>query len=164
MSKAKHLQAILRGQHQLLHQLHANGPAAASASALGPLRLIPTRLLAGPGLDSDSRSIHTQSSDPNHIPGSGRADASSSNGSCNSGQQSASTSFFDQPFQQTRHNYVFAHGASGFAKHPGKAPALTPEEDRAYLSVQVGEDSYFRRHDALGVADGVGGWSGTTGK
>ncbi|KAK3838405.1 MAG: phosphatase 2C-like domain-containing protein, partial [Linnemannia elongata] len=31
-------------------------------------------------------------------------------------------------------------------------------------SVQVGEDSYFRRHDALGVADGVGGWSGTTGK
>ncbi|KAF9959137.1 hypothetical protein BGZ72_010266 [Mortierella alpina] len=262
MSKAKHLQAILRGQHQLLHQLHANGPASASASAMGPLRLIPTRLLAGPSLDSGSRSIHTQthpppsqahrpqpshsqryrrqqrqrdptscpaatcllhtsasdrslaassptsssatsseshlagsspepiqypaphvfaehastswsselpwidthaqpSSDPSHIPGSGRADSSSSNASS---QQSASTSFFDQPFQQTRHNYVFAHGASGFAKHPGKAPTLTPEEDRAYLSVQVGEDSYFRRHDALGVADGVGGWSGTTGK
>ncbi|KAF9953695.1 hypothetical protein BGZ70_000149, partial [Mortierella alpina] len=94
---------------------------------------------------------------------SSRADSSSSNGSSNTSQQSASTSFFDQPFQQTRHNYVFAHGASGFAKHPGKAPTLTPEEDRAYLSVQVGEDSYFRRHDALGVADGVGGWSGTTG-
>ncbi|KAF9277183.1 hypothetical protein BGZ68_009474, partial [Mortierella alpina] len=104
---------------------------------------------------------HTQSStDPSHIPGSGRADSSSSTSS----QQSTSTSFFDQPFQQTRHNYVFAHGASGFAKHPGKAPTLTPEEDRAYLSVQVGEDSYFKRHDALGVADGVGGWSGTTGK
>ncbi|ORZ14408.1 phosphatase 2C-like domain-containing protein [Lobosporangium transversale] len=73
------------------------------------------------------------------------------------------SSFFDQPFQKTRHNYVFAHGASGFAKNPGKAPVLTPEEDRAYFSVQVGEDSYFRRHDALGVADGVGGWSGTTG-
>ncbi|KAG9324496.1 hypothetical protein KVV02_006090 [Mortierella alpina] len=264
MSKAKHLQAIL-------HQLHANGPAAASASAWGPLRLIPTRMLAGPSLDSGSRSIHTQahphpsqahrrptsqsprysrqhrqqrdstscpaaacllhtsasdrslaassptsssatsseshlaganpesiqypasttptsphvfaehastswsselpwvdthtqSSDPSHIPGSGRADSSPSNGSSNNSQQSASTSFFDQPFQQTRHNYVFAHGASGFAKHPGKAPTLTPEEDRAYLSVQVGEDSYFRRHDALGVADGVGGWSGTTGK
>ena len=73
-------------------------------------------------------------------------------------------SFFDQPFQNTRHNFVFAHGASGFAKHPAKATTLTPEEDRAYLSVQVGEDSYFRRDDALGVADGVGGWSGTTGK
>lgn len=76
---------------------------------------------------------------------------------------SGSTSFFDQPFQNTRHNFVFAHGASGFAKHPGKV-ALTPEEDQSYFSVQVGEDSYFRRHDALGVADGVGGWSGTTGK
>ncbi|KAG0365041.1 hypothetical protein BGZ54_006929 [Gamsiella multidivaricata] len=65
------------------------------------------------------------------------------------------SSFFDQPFQNTRHNYVFAHGASGFAKNPGKAPTLTPEEDRAYFSVQVGEDSYFRRHDALGVADGA---------
>ncbi|KAF9413301.1 hypothetical protein BGZ94_000777 [Podila epigama] len=72
-----------------------------------------------------------------------------------------STSFFDQPtFQNTRHNFVFAHGASGFAKHPSKAPTLSPEEDQAYFSVQVGEDSYFRRHDALGVADGVGGWSG----
>jgi hypothetical protein len=73
-------------------------------------------------------------------------------------------SFFNQPFQSTRHNFVFAHGASGFAKNPGKAPTLTPEEDRAYFSVQVGEDAYFRRHDALGVADGVGGWCGTTGK
>ncbi|KAG0004679.1 hypothetical protein BGZ80_009673 [Entomortierella chlamydospora] len=72
-------------------------------------------------------------------------------------------SFFDQPFQSTRRNYVFAHGASGFAKNPGKVPTLTPEEDRAYHSVQVGEDSYFVRHDALGVADGVGGWSNTTG-
>ncbi|KAF9437987.1 hypothetical protein BGZ76_010274 [Entomortierella beljakovae] len=72
-------------------------------------------------------------------------------------------SFFNQPFQNKRRNFVFAHGASGFAKNPGKAPILTPEEDRAYCSVQVGEDSYFRRHDALGVADGVGGWSNTTG-
>ncbi|KXS15311.1 protein serine/threonine phosphatase 2C [Gonapodya prolifera JEL478] len=27
-----------------------------------------------------------------------------------------------------------------------------------YLSVGVGEDAYFKRDDALGVADGVGGW------
>lgn len=83
-------------------------------------------------------------------------------GGISSSSSSGSTSFFDQPFQNTRHNFVFAHGASGFAKHPGKV-TLTPEEDQAYFSVQVGEDSYFRRHDALGVADGVGGWSGTTG-
>ncbi|KAI1320382.1 hypothetical protein EDD11_001184 [Mortierella claussenii] len=87
-----------------------------------------------------------------------------SNSSSNNTKKTTTASFFDQPFQNTRHNYVFAHGASGFAKNPGKQPTLTPEEDRAYLSVQVGEDSYFRRHDALGVADGVGGWSGTTGK
>lgn len=30
-------------------------------------------------------------------------------------------------------------------------------------SVQVGEDSYFLRSDSLGVADGVGGWSGKPG-
>ncbi|KAG0267370.1 hypothetical protein BG011_006787 [Mortierella polycephala] len=78
-------------------------------------------------------------------------------------QGSTSTSFFDQPFQNMRHNYVFTHGASGFAKNPSKPSTLTPEEESAYFSVQVGEDSYFRRHDALGVADGVGGWSGTSG-
>ncbi|KAG0351906.1 hypothetical protein BG005_008599 [Podila minutissima] len=124
MSKAKHLQTILRGQ-QLLHQLHSSATVSgASSVSVGPtssLRILPTRLLVGPR-----------------------------------------SSFFDQPFQNTRHNFVFAHGASGFAKHPGKV-TLTPEEDQAYFSVQVGEDSYFRRHDALGVADGVGGWSGTTG-
>ncbi|KAG0266978.1 hypothetical protein DFQ27_009255 [Actinomortierella ambigua] len=68
-----------------------------------------------------------------------------------------STTFFPQPvFQQTRHNYVFSHSASGFAKNPNRPPILTPEQDQAYFSVQVGEDSYFQRHDALGVADGVG--------
>lgn len=30
-------------------------------------------------------------------------------------------------------------------------------------SVQVGEDAYFLRSDSLGVADGVGGWSGKPG-
>ncbi|KAG0237959.1 hypothetical protein BGW42_008059 [Actinomortierella wolfii] len=76
----------------------------------------------------------------------------------------SSSTLFPQPvFQKTRHNYIFSHGASGFAKNPNRPPILTPEEDQAYFSVQVGEDSYFRRHDALGVADGVGGWSGTSG-
>ncbi|KAF9307497.1 hypothetical protein BGZ91_008426, partial [Linnemannia elongata] len=97
----------------------------------------------------------TQSSyDPARLP----TTAGNNNNSSTSSNQGGLTpaSFFDQPFQNTRHNYVFAHGASGFAKNPNKGPTLTPEEDRAYFSVQVGEDSYFRRHDALGVADGVG--------
>lgn len=33
----------------------------------------------------------------------------------------------------------------------------------ALLSVQVGEDAYFVRHNSLGVADGVGGWAGRKG-
>ncbi|KAG0377554.1 hypothetical protein BGX24_005886 [Mortierella sp. AD032] len=104
----------------------------------------------------------TQSSyDPARMP---NTTGTNNNSNSNSNQGLTPASFFDQPFQNTRHNYVFAHGASGFAKNPNKGPTLTPEEDRAYFSVQVGEDSYFRRHDALGVADGVGGWSGTTGK
>ncbi|KAF9202483.1 hypothetical protein BGZ49_007356 [Haplosporangium sp. Z 27] len=106
--------------------------------------------------------------DPNTLasyePGHGPArNDGGGNGNTGKTTGTGSMAFFDKPFQNTRHNYVFAHGASGFAKHPGKAPTLTPEEDRAYCSVQVGEDSYFRRHDALGVADGVGGWSNTTG-
>ncbi|KAG0202647.1 hypothetical protein BGX28_004907 [Mortierella sp. GBA30] len=164
MSKAKHIHNILRGQHQLLQQLQSSaavaavaGGASASTKGMGALRLIPTRLVIDP---------HTQSSiDPSKAPASNSINASAGwTGTGNNKQETTSHSFFDQPFQNTRHNYVFAHGASGFAKHPSKAATLTQEEDRAYFSVQVGEDSYFRRHDALGVADGVGGWSGTTGK
>jgi hypothetical protein len=29
------------------------------------------------------------------------------------------------------------------------------------LAVQIGEDAYFVRDNAMGVADGVGGWSRT---
>ncbi|KAI9331238.1 phosphatase 2C-like domain-containing protein [Zopfochytrium polystomum] len=35
---------------------------------------------------------------------------------------------------------------------------LDPAEEAKYLSAQVGEDSYFSRPEAVGVADGVGGW------
>ncbi|RUS13008.1 hypothetical protein BC937DRAFT_86500 [Endogone sp. FLAS-F59071] len=75
--------------------------------------------------------------------------------------------FFDKAFPTPRRSYVFSHAATGFPKVGGKkvaSPVLSPEEDSKYYSVQVGEDSYFRRYDALGVADGVGGWSGTTGE
>ncbi|KAF9086746.1 hypothetical protein BGX23_008620 [Mortierella sp. AD031] len=186
MNKAKHLQAILRGQHQLLQQLPTASAAAAATSATtttttaASLRLLPSRLVvATSGNQAGGHAFGeqattsqwtselpwidplTQSSyDPIRLPNN--TSGSSNNNNSNQGGQNTA-SFFDQPFQNTRHNYVFAHGASGFAKNPNKGQTLTPEEDQAYFSVQVGEDSYFRRHDALGVADGVGGWSGTTG-
>ncbi|ORE11744.1 protein serine/threonine phosphatase 2C [Rhizopus microsporus var. microsporus] len=55
-------------------------------------------------------------------------------------------------------SYTLAHGASGFAK---KYHYTTPDAKKrdTYCSIQIGEDAYFRRSDALGVADGVGGWS-----
>ena len=37
--------------------------------------------------------------------------------------------------------------------------ALPPTDDSLYFAHQVGEDAYFIRPDALGVADGVGGWA-----
>ncbi|KIJ67255.1 hypothetical protein HYDPIDRAFT_127141 [Hydnomerulius pinastri MD-312] len=39
----------------------------------------------------------------------------------------------------------------------------TPTEDLS-LAVQVGEDAYFIRENAMGVADGVGGWSRAKGR
>ncbi|KAI8140827.1 phosphatase 2C-like domain-containing protein [Fennellomyces sp. T-0311] len=56
-------------------------------------------------------------------------------------------------------SYLFASGATGFAKR-GRSTHGASEH---YQSTQVGEDAYFVRADALGVADGVGGWAGTLG-
>jgi hypothetical protein len=71
------------------------------------------------------------------------------------------------------------NGASGIAKRktvesrmgsrslpaslPGFRPAAVEADLRVLKSVQVGEDAYFCRSDSLGVADGVGGWSGKKG-
>lgn len=58
-------------------------------------------------------------------------------------------------------SYLLSHGASGFAKRRDQATDAVQQDD---FVVQVGEDAYFRRADALGVSDGVGGWSGTPGE
>lgn len=70
--------------------------------------------------------------------------------------------FFDPSLGSTPQYYKFQHGASGFPKS-GKESMTTPQEDAIYTSVQVGDDAYFQRYDALGVADGVGGWRSHTG-
>lgn len=72
-----------------------------------------------------------------------------------------------------RSNLVFRNGAYGIPKTDyhrarssvkGKEKAVPPVDESEHdLSVGVGEDSYFLRPDSLGVADGVGGWSGHAG-
>ncbi|GAA5945056.1 hypothetical protein JCM3775_004273 [Rhodotorula graminis] len=76
-----------------------------------------------------------------------------------------------------RSNLVFRNGAYGIPKpdryripsskkgkeKAGAGAAAEQEAEEHYLSVGVGEDSYFLRSDSLGVADGVGGWSGHAG-
>ncbi|CAG8607886.1 3422_t:CDS:2, partial [Dentiscutata heterogama] len=52
--------------------------------------------------------------------------------------------------------FIFNHGASGIPKHTDKT--ISTVCDGEWYSIDCGEDSFFRRHDSLGVADGVGGW------
>ncbi|KAI9275360.1 phosphatase 2C-like domain-containing protein [Sporodiniella umbellata] len=59
--------------------------------------------------------------------------------------------------QKPKVSYTFGHGAAGFAKKRQPLCAM------ATSHVQVGEDAYFRRSDAIGVADGIGGWANTAG-
>lgn len=70
--------------------------------------------------------------------------------------------FFDPALSTTPHHYTFQAGSSGYAK-AGKKDLLSPQEDAIYSSIQVGDDAYFKRPEALGVADGVGGWRSHTG-
>lgn len=75
--------------------------------------------------------------------------------------------FFSKSYAKPIPSYIFAHGASGFAKR--RTRYTTPDnktriDNEHYYSIQIGEDAYFRRSDALGVADGVGGWAGVSGK
>lgn len=68
--------------------------------------------------------------------------------------------FFADSNVQPKPSYLFSHGASGFAKRRNYA---IKESTNDYYSSQIGEDAYFCRADALGVADGVGGWANTKG-
>ncbi|KAH9810579.1 phosphatase 2C-like domain-containing protein [Melampsora americana] len=87
-------------------------------------------------------------------------------------------SYPSQSIRQKKHYYSFTNAASGIPKTSSKSlgsfdesynfkilnsrpsSRLSTNHD---LSVQIGEDAYFLRNDSLGVADGVGGWSGKPG-
>ena len=64
--------------------------------------------------------------------------------------------------KRQRLKYQLDVGAYGIPKRCRAVPSSrrhqSPAED-VRLSVQVGEDAYFVRDNAMGVADGVGGWS-----
>jgi hypothetical protein len=70
--------------------------------------------------------------------------------------------FFHPSLSSTLFQYTLNFGVSGYPKR-GK-PCEPMDEQAVYSSVQVGDDAYFKRHDALGVADGVGGWRTHKGK
>ncbi|KAI7865810.1 phosphatase 2C-like domain-containing protein [Spinellus fusiger] len=82
--------------------------------------------------------------------------------------QMATLTIKDCALERPKPSYTFAYGAEGYAKKRHLAPTPTTpgpvsvptEKQDDYRSVQVGEDAYFQRLDSLGVADGVGGWSG----
>ncbi|KAG0737968.1 hypothetical protein G6F57_007818 [Rhizopus arrhizus] len=56
-------------------------------------------------------------------------------------------------------SYIMGHGAAGFAKKRHLMPSIPMHSSH----VQVGEDAYFRRSDAIGVADGIGSWANVAG-
>ncbi|KAJ2051590.1 hypothetical protein GGI01_001972 [Coemansia sp. RSA 376] len=85
---------------------------------------------------------------------------------------------------RTPKNYMFAHAATGIPKFENRIPLAKravavaakggdksdqsgsaksataidlPEEE---MATSAGEDAFFHRTDALGIADGVGGWAG----
>ena len=58
--------------------------------------------------------------------------------------------------KRPRLRYQLDAGAYGIPKHRSRSYSNHPH---TALSVQVGEDAYFIRDNALGIADGVGGWA-----
>ncbi|KAI9265999.1 phosphatase 2C-like domain-containing protein [Sporodiniella umbellata] len=62
--------------------------------------------------------------------------------------------FYHPSLSPHTHRYMLQMGVSGY---PKRNKAVQTQEG-VFTSVQVGDDAYFQRQDALGVADGVGGW------
>ncbi|KAJ1727497.1 hypothetical protein LPJ61_004538 [Coemansia biformis] len=78
-------------------------------------------------------------------------------------------------------NYMFAHAATGIPKFENCVPfprrpaapkaaaaataataaaAMAGDEGAEEMAASAGEDAFFHRSDAMGIADGVGGWAG----
>lgn len=64
--------------------------------------------------------------------------------------------------QRSAKNFRFAHAATGIPKFETQI-RIPPTVSREEESTSAGEDAFFHRYDALGIADGVGGWAGVKG-
>ncbi|KAF8882292.1 hypothetical protein BD779DRAFT_1543872 [Infundibulicybe gibba] len=64
--------------------------------------------------------------------------------------------------KRPRLRYQLDVGAYGIPKRSTISQKSPPRNDELPFAVQVGEDAYFTRHNAMGVADGVGGWAKST--
>ncbi|KDE09751.1 hypothetical protein MVLG_00151 [Microbotryum lychnidis-dioicae p1A1 Lamole] len=120
---------------------------------------------------STSASTSTSSSAP--VAASSGAAALFSSDHARSFPHHALPSFFGTSLSIARRsNLVFRNGAYGIPKAGREKDLATKGKEKAdgemgeldhYLSISIGEDAYFLRTDSLGVADGVGGWSGHAG-
>jgi len=66
------------------------------------------------------------------------------------------------PGRKQKQRYQLDVGAYGIPKNTRlqrRSLHTAAAHDDAHLAVGVGEDAYFIRNNAMGVADGVGGWS-----
>ncbi|KAI8989980.1 phosphatase 2C-like domain-containing protein [Pilobolus umbonatus] len=63
--------------------------------------------------------------------------------------------FFHPSLSSTPYSYTLNLGVCGY---PKSGKQIENHDENIYSSVSVGDDAYFKRQDALGVADGVGGW------
>ncbi|KAI8059868.1 phosphatase 2C-like domain-containing protein [Gongronella butleri] len=70
--------------------------------------------------------------------------------------------FFDPDLSRPPLHFTLSCGIAGFPK-AGKPVDEHDSDASIYTSYQIGDDAYFQRKDALGVADGVGGWRSHTG-
>ncbi|GAA5897408.1 hypothetical protein JCM6882_001879 [Rhodosporidiobolus microsporus] len=138
-------------------------------------------LIHGPSAPTASTSSHPSSastssittSPPSSAPAPPHASLFASHPPPHSPAHAPLPSFFGNALSIARRsNLVFRNGAYGIPKpkfgqsasKKGKEKMLLEREDEEhFLSVGVGEDAYFLRSDSLGVADGVGGWSGHAG-
>ncbi|KAF4622016.1 hypothetical protein D9613_009171 [Agrocybe pediades] len=84
--------------------------------------------------------------------------SSSSAQSSSSETFSPSASETPRAHKRQRLQYQLDVGAYGIPKHRNFHTS-TSTYPHSSLSVQVGEDAYFVRDNAMGIADGVGGWS-----
>ncbi|KAF7312111.1 Protein phosphatase [Mycena indigotica] len=100
---------------------------------------------------------HTQTSQPPHpaqlallFPYSPGRKANQANSSHASGSK---------PHRRKGPRYTLDIGAYGIPKRGHRSRTVHTQATDAPMAVQVGEDAYFVHENAMGVADGVGGWA-----